>query len=168
MGPGDFAGYTPPADRPTEPASRTRRTRTSTGSTRRRRSPSRRATASRSRARPGAARQPDHDVDVDLDRDSVTIDLRASGPGRARIFLWSGEKGYIPVWVTSCSPAADPPPDYGMTPCAATDGTTPPWSPDMSGRVVRDVTLDVTRSRHRVTIPLDAAAYERLAAAARR
>ena len=33
----------------------------------------------------------------------------------------------------------------------------------MSGRVVRDVAIDVTRSRHSVTIPLDAAAYERLA-----
>ena len=81
-------------------AAERRRTRTSTGSTRRRRSPSRRATACRS---PAASRRRattgSTDVDVDLDRDAVTIDLRASGPGRARIFLWSGEKGYIPVWV---------------------------------------------------------------------
>ena len=158
-----FAGYTPPADRPTEPAPPNASNPNLNGVD----SPQTIAQSARDGV-PISGRVPaprDNrltDVDVDLDRDSVTIDLRASGPGRARIFLWSGEKGYIPVWVTSCAPDADPPPDYGLTPCAATDGTTPPWSPDMSGRVVRDVAFDVTRSRHRVTIPLDAAAYERL------
>ena len=35
----------------------------------------------------------------------------------------------------------DPPqiPDYGLSACAMTDGGIPPWSPDMSGRVIRSV-----------------------------
>ncbi len=52
------------------------------------------------------------------------------------------------MWETSCSPLADPPPDYGLTACSPADGTVPPWSPDMSGRVVRSVTVDaVARAR---------------------
>src|SRR3712207_8191105 len=62
--------------------------------------------------------------------------LTASGPGHARLFLWTGEPGYIPVWNTSCSESADPPPDYGFTACNAADGTTPPWSPDMTGHAI--------------------------------
>ena len=96
--------------------------------------------------------------DVDLERSSAEIELRATGPGRAHVFLWSGEKGYIPVWTTSCSPATNPPPDYGLSACAVTDGGTPPWGTDMSGRVVRDVVVDVTRSRQTIRVPLDAAA----------
>jgi LmbE family N-acetylglucosaminyl deacetylase len=90
-----------------------------------------------------------------------TID--ATGPGTAHTFLWTGEKGYIPLWTTSCTMAADPPPDWGMTPCAVTDGGIPPWSPDMSGHVVRDVTTDVRAGTQRVTIPLDSAAFAKLA-----
>jgi hypothetical protein len=59
--------------------------------------------------------------------------------------------------------AADPPPDWGMTPCAVTDGGIPAWSPDMSGHVVRDVTTDVRAGTQRVTIPLDSAAFAKLA-----
>ena len=97
-----------------------------------------------------------------LERDAVTFSVLASGPGRARFFLWSGEKGYIPLWVTSCSPLADPAPSYGLTACALTDGTVPPWSPDMSGRVVGDATANIDRAGQQVRIPIDAAAYERL------
>jgi hypothetical protein len=86
----------------------------------------------------------------------------SSGPGRARFFLWSGEKGYIPVWTTSCSPLADPPPSHGLTACALTDGGVPPWAPDMSGRVLGDATRQLTRWFERVRIPIDGAAYERL------
>jgi LmbE family N-acetylglucosaminyl deacetylase len=97
-----------------------------------------------------------------LRRDAAEIDLLASGPGRARVFLWSGEKGYVPVWNTSCSPADDPPPSYGLTACDLTDGTTPAWAPDMSGRVVRDAVEQLRPGRERIRIPLDGAAYERL------
>jgi GlcNAc-PI de-N-acetylase/Carbohydrate family 9 binding domain-like len=98
-----------------------------------------------------------------LTRGAAEFEVRASGPARARFFLWSGEERYIPVWNTSCSPLDDPPPDYGLTACALTDGTTPPWSPDMSGRVVRDLEVEVQPGRRAVTIPLDDAAYTRLA-----
>lgn len=95
---------------------------------------------------------------------AAEFDLTATGPGTAHFFLWSGVEGYIPVWVTSCSPATNPPPDYGLSACAATDGTVPPWSPDMSGRVIRDVKVSVSRGRQQVSIPLDSAAYAKLAA----
>ena len=91
------------------------------------------------------------------------LELTAGRRGRAHVFLWSGEKGYIPVWNTSCSPADDPPPSYGLTACDVTDGTTPAWAPDMSGRVVRDVVVRLRRGRQRILIPLDGAGYERLA-----
>ena len=51
-----------------------------------------------------------------------------------------------------------------MTACAAADGTVPPWSPDMSGRVVGSRTVAVQAGRTHVSIPLDAAARARLAA----
>ncbi len=98
-----------------------------------------------------------------LTRAAAEFELKAGGPGRARFFLWSGEQGYIPVWNTSCSPLDDPPPSYGLTACAETDGTVPPWSPDMSGRVVRDLVVQVRAGRQTVRIPLDDAAYAKLA-----
>ena len=51
-----------------------------------------------------------------------------------------------------------------MTACSTADGTVPPWSPDMSGRVVRSVTVPLSAGKKRVSIPLDAAARARLAA----
>ncbi len=95
---------------------------------------------------------------------SVELDVRATGPGTAHVFLWTGDHGAIPVFLTSCTLASDPPPDYGFTACAATDGGIPPWSPDMSGRVVRDVTVSVSAGMQHVSIPLDAAAQHRLTA----
>jgi hypothetical protein len=98
-----------------------------------------------------------------LRREAAEITVTASGPGRARLFLWAGEKGYVPVWNTSCSPADDPPPSYGLTACDVTDGTTPAWSPDMSGRVVRDAVVQLRAGTQTVRLPLDAAAHARLA-----
>jgi LmbE family N-acetylglucosaminyl deacetylase len=95
--------------------------------------------------------------------DRADIDLIATGSGRAHIFLWSGEKGYIPVWTTSCSLADDPPPDYGLSACAITDGGVPPWSPDMSGHVIRDMVVSLQPGWRRVTIPLTAAQRDALA-----
>jgi hypothetical protein len=100
---------------------------------------------------------------VTLKSSRAELKLKSSGPGKAHVFLWSGVEGYIPVWTTSCSPAADPPPDYGLTACALTDGGTPPWSPDMSGRVIRDVVVNLTGGTKTVTIPLTSAAYAALA-----
>ncbi len=87
---------------------------------------------------------------------SATFDINASGPGTARVFLWKGDIAAIPVYQTSCSIKADPPPDYGLTPCAVSDGGIPPWSPDMSGHQMAEVTINVHAGRQQVSIPLDA------------
>ncbi|WP_051325016.1 PIG-L family deacetylase [Candidatus Solirubrobacter pratensis] len=90
-------------------------------------------------------------------------EIDAPSAGTAHVFLWKGEKGYIPVFKTSCTPAADPPPDFGLTACALTDGSIPAWSPDMGGHVVRDLKVGVKAGHNAVTIPLDRAAFDRLA-----
>jgi len=97
-----------------------------------------------------------------LDASSATVDLNASGPGRAHIYLWSGDPGYIPVFETSCSPASSPPPDYGLSACSAADGGIPSWA-GMSGRVVADRVVPVSAGGNSVTIPLSAADRDRLA-----
>jgi hypothetical protein len=102
-------------------------------------------------------------AEVRLRSDRAELTFTATGAGTAHVFLWSGEKGYIAVWTTSCTLAQDPPPDHGMTACSLTDGTTPPWSPDMSGRVVRDVVVNLSRGTRTVTIPLSAQASAALA-----
>jgi LmbE family N-acetylglucosaminyl deacetylase len=157
------AGYTPPSDRPTTPPPPNLSNPNLNGVD----SPQTIANSAANgvpiSGRPPAPRgERIQRIRAELDSDAVTFRLRAGGPGRARFFLWSGEKAYIPVWVTSCSPLDDPPPSYGLTACAPTDGTTPPWSPDMSGRVVGDRVEQLTPGRHTVRIPIDAAAYERL------
>src|SRR6266540_3495622 len=91
------------------------------------------------------------------------FEIDATGPGTAHVFLWTGDHGVIPVFLTSCSLAADPPPDYGFTACATTDGGIPPWSPDMSGRVVRAATFAISAGKQKVSVTLDAAAYAKLA-----
>jgi hypothetical protein len=96
----------------------------------------------------------------------LELDLDPAGPGLARIYLYDGDKGYIPVWNTSCDPATNPPPDYGLSACSVTDGSTPAWSPDMSGRVIRQLAVDLTPGRRTVSIPLDAASAAKLASGA--
>ena len=93
------------------------------------------------------------------------FEFDATGPGTAHIFLWTGDHAAIPVFLTSCALAADPPPDYGFTACALTDGGSPPWSPDMSGRVVRAATVEITNTgKTKAAIPVDQAAYAKLVA----
>jgi LmbE family N-acetylglucosaminyl deacetylase len=101
---------------------------------------------------------------VILNPGAASFDITATGPGSAHVYLWSGDKGQIPVFNTSCTLAADPPPDYGLTACATTDGSIPAWSPDMSGRVIRDLVVAVTGAgvKH-VSVPLDAAAFAKVA-----
>ena len=157
-------GYTPPPDRPTTPAEPNVSNPNANGVD----SPQTIHQSARNGV-PIAGRVPAPAGDriwkakAKLSRDAAEIELTASGSGRARVFLWSGEEGYIPVWNTSCSPADDPPPSYGLSACDVTDGTTPAWSPDMSGRVVRDVIEPLRAGRERIRIPLDGAAYARLA-----
>ena len=95
---------------------------------------------------------------------TLELEMHASGPGTAQIFLWTGDHGAIPVFLTSCALATDPPPDYGFSACATTDGGIPPWSPDMSGRVVAHQTVTfAAKGKQKVTFSLDAAAWNKLA-----
>jgi hypothetical protein len=157
-------GYTPPADRPTAAADPNVSNPNLNGVE----SPQTIAQSARNGVPiSGRAPAPANDriqvVKGGLTGSGAELDLIATGSGTARIYLWSGEKGYIPVWETSCTMLADPPPDWGMTPCATSDGTVPPWSPDMSGRVLRSVTVPLSAGKRHVSIPLDAAARQRLA-----
>ena len=99
-----------------------------------------------------------------LNPPKVELTIEATGPGTATVFLWAGDHAAIPVFLTSCLLAADPPPDYGFTACALTDGGIPPWAPDMSGRVVGQATVAVTAGKQKVKIPIDDQAYAKLAA----
>jgi len=94
---------------------------------------------------------------------AVEIDIDAAGPGTLHAFLYDGEKGYTPVWNTSCDPASDPPPDYGLTACAVTDGSVPAWSTDMSGRVVADVRRAITAGHQVITLPVSEAGALKIA-----
>jgi GlcNAc-PI de-N-acetylase/Carbohydrate family 9 binding domain-like len=95
----------------------------------------------------------------------LELEIDASGPGTAQIFLWTGDHGAIPVFLTSCAPATNPPPDYGFSACATTDGGIPPWSPDMSGRVVAHQTVTFAKQgKQKVKFSLDGAAWDKLAA----
>jgi hypothetical protein len=112
---------------------------------------------------------PDNDsiaiTKVKLTPEKAEIDINATGPGTAHVFLWTGDHGAIPVFLTSCALAADPAPDYGFSACAVTDGGIPPWSPDMSGRVVGSATVTITKKgTQKAKILLDQAAYDKLAA----
>jgi hypothetical protein len=93
---------------------------------------------------------------------AVAFDIEASGPGRAHAYAWSGEKGYIPVFTSSCNPATDPAPDFGLSACAQTDGGIPAWSPDMSGHVLGDTVATIAAGTQRVSIPLTPAGYAKL------
>ncbi len=154
------AGYTPPADRPTTPAPPNVSHPNLDGAD----SPQTIAQSARNSV-PISGRVPADTISVDnarLTPTAFTIDVTSSGSGNAHIFLWNGDKGQIPVFKTSCSPAVSPSPDYGLSACALTDGGIPPWSPDMSGRVVRDLKVAITAGKRTVSIPLDAAAYAKL------
>jgi LmbE family N-acetylglucosaminyl deacetylase len=91
------------------------------------------------------------------------VKIKATGPGTAHIFLWTGDHANIPVFLSSCAMTADPPPDYGFTPCAITDGGIPAWSPDMSGRVVEQIDVSINKKREtNVKIDLTRDQYDKL------
>ena len=89
----------------------------------------------------------------------ATLRLHASGPGRAHIYLWDGDHAYIPVYTSSCG--VDPY-EPGFTPCGASDGASPPWGTDLSGRVVADRELSLRPGNRTVSIPLTTAQAARL------
>ncbi|HEX6337742.1 MAG TPA: sugar-binding protein [Jiangellaceae bacterium] len=96
---------------------------------------------------------------VTLGESAVDVRLNSSEAGTARLFLWSGQHGYIPVFESSC------PGDYdGFTACDPSDGAAPPWGDDLGGRVVGDETVAVSTGTNQVSMPIDAATFERLRA----
>jgi Ca2+-binding RTX toxin-like protein/LmbE family N-acetylglucosaminyl deacetylase len=102
-------------------------------------------------------------VDAALEATSVEIDVTASGPGKARFFLWTKHPGWIPVFKTSCATPPDDP-DYGLSACSPSDGGIPPWGTDMSGRVVAKTAVDLTTGLNRISIPVSAGGRAALAA----
>jgi LmbE family N-acetylglucosaminyl deacetylase len=145
-------GYTPPADRPTVPGPPDVSNPNLNGAL----SPQTIAQSARNGV-PISGRIPTDDLKIvhsALLGNAVNLVISSKGSGTARAFLTSGELGAIPVWTTSCT--TDPAPDYGFTPCAITDGATPPWSPDMSGHLVKQATQAITRGVQHWTIPLTA------------
>ncbi len=90
----------------------------------------------------------------------VYLRLATSGRGTARLYGYAGDVHYTPVWTTSCSRRADPPPDWGMTACRVSDGSTPRWSPDMGGRLLGQRTLALRAGSHQVSFAVrDPARY---------
>lgn len=161
-GQASLTGYTPPADRPTTPAPPNVSNPNLNGAL----SPQTIEQSARNGV-PISGRVPASDLQIlyaGLGRSSVEIYTASKGSGTARAFLWTGLIGAIPVYTTSCSPTADPPPDYGLTPCAATDGGYPPWSPDMSGHVVKQTTSTISKNTRHLSIPITAAQREKLQA----
>jgi hypothetical protein len=160
-----MAGYTPPASYPTTPTAPNVSHPNLDGAD----SPQTIAQSARNGV-PISGRNPAPDGDsitqisnVVLTPGVLAFDVSATGAGRAHTFAWSGEKGYIPLWTTSCSPANDPAPDFGLSACALTDGGIPPWSTDMSGHVVAQQVNAIAAGVQRVSLPLTAAGFAKLA-----
>jgi hypothetical protein len=160
-------GYTPPAGRPTEPADPRLAEPLNSADSPQTIHQSARDGVPLSGRPPAPASNRITTVDAALEASSVEIDVTASGPGKARFFLWTGHPGYIPLFETSCSPATNPPPDYGLSACSPADGGIPPWGGDMSGRVVAARTVDLTADLNRVSIPVSAGGRDALARAGR-
>jgi hypothetical protein len=169
-------GYTPPADRPTTPAPPDVSNPNLNGAL----SPQTIAQSARNHV-PISGRVPTDDLKIlyaglqpgggpaatrpdgtaaELRAPALDLITAANGPGTARLFLTAGELGAIPVYKTSCP--TDPPPDYGLTPCAVTDGGIPPWAPDMSGHLVKQSSRELARGVQHWSVPLTAAELGRL------
>jgi len=164
-----LTGYTPPADRPTRAPAPTLTNGNLDGT----RSPQTIAQSARDGV-PIAGRTPAPErnrltvENVRLGADSAELDVTSSGNGTARVYLWSGLTGSIPVYTSSCaaptseSSLADLA-SYGLDACALTDGGYPTWGSDQSGRVVAERELAVTAGTQHLSIPLDAASRAKLA-----
>ncbi len=101
---------------------------------------------------------------VRLRGNKISATITSTGAGTANLFAFSGDESQIPVWTTSCSEADDPAPDYGLTACAAGDGTTPTWSPDMAGHLHAGETVPVKAGSQTVSGTLSAARADKLRA----
>ncbi|QDB79675.1 LPXTG cell wall anchor domain-containing protein [Georgenia wutianyii] len=150
-------GYTPPADRPTEPAE-----------------PIIPDTALMGVESPQTIYQsavrgvtisglPASDAltvsDVTIGNPSVTLTLESSVPGTVRAFVWTGDLEMVPVWVSSCE--GD---ELGFSACSEADGAAAPWAPDMGGRLLGAGSTEVGPGTGTLSVELDADALEDLRA----
>ncbi|WP_448003369.1 NEW3 domain-containing protein [Agromyces bauzanensis] len=153
-------GYVPPADRPTEAAEAIIPDTALLGV----QSPQ---TISQSATRGGTISgvQPSDAMtitEVKIQQQKVRISYRSDEAGTVRVFLWKGDATFIPVWTSSC--AGDV---YGFEACSPSDGATPPWAPDMSGRLLASFEEVIDAGKGSVTVPLDGDVRAALAADAR-
>jgi hypothetical protein len=161
-------GYTPPADRPTTPRTPTLEDPLDSADSPQTIAQSARNGVPISGREPAPANRGITIAGANLGGGTVNLDLTAAGPGRAHVFLYGvdpqdGNKSYTRVWNTSCDPATDPAPDYGLSACAAADGTTPPWAPDMMGGILASQVVNIPAAgARRVSLPLSAAALARI------
>ncbi|MDX6686558.1 MAG: hypothetical protein QOF86_2686 [Baekduia sp.] len=105
---------------------------------------------------------------VKLNAASAEMDITSTGTGTARVYLWSGLTGTVPVYTSSCpAPTADSSlaelASFGLDACNVTDGGYPAWGTDQSGRVVASSTVAMTGGTQHVSIPLDGAGRAKLA-----
>jgi hypothetical protein len=96
---------------------------------------------------------------VELGPAALGMDLQASEAGTAQVYLWTGQHGNIPVFLSSCPDDQD-----GFNACSPGDGAPPPWGTDMSGRVLDHVEVDVGTGKDDLSIPLDEQTVEALRA----
>ncbi|HEX5926568.1 MAG TPA: Ig-like domain repeat protein [Baekduia sp.] len=105
---------------------------------------------------------------VKLVGDAAELDITSTGSGTARVYLWSGLTGSIPVYTSSCpapttSSTLEELFSYGLDACNIADGGYPAWGTDQSGRVVASEVVSMTAGTQHVRIPLDAAGRAKLA-----
>jgi hypothetical protein len=93
---------------------------------------------------------------------AANLVINSPSSGTAHVFAYQGPTGYTPVYQTSCSMQDDPAPDYGLTPCATTDGGIPAWSPDMSGHELNDQSVAVQPGSQHVSLSLTAGQADQL------
>ncbi|WP_350348193.1 NEW3 domain-containing protein [Agromyces sp. G08B096] len=153
-------GYAPPADRSTEPASPIIPDTALQGVE----SPQ---TVAQSVTRGGTISgvQPSDALavtDVKLQQKHLRLSYDAEEAGTVRVFLWTGDTTFIPVWTSSCEGDV-----YGFEACSPADGQAPPWAPDMSGRLLGSFEQPVGAGKGKLTVPIDAATRAALADDAR-
>ncbi|WP_324651926.1 PIG-L family deacetylase [Georgenia sp. H159] len=95
--------------------------------------------------------------DIEITTEAVTIPVSSTEAGTVRAFLWHGEHGIIPVWVSSCE--GD---EYGFSSCSEEDGAAAPWAPDMGGRLLGDGMLEIGTGSATLEIGIDTEIHEAL------
>lgn len=91
--------------------------------------------------------------DGELLPDAITVPSESSSAGTARLFLYTGDARFTPVWTSSCEGDA-----YGFSACALEDGAATAWGPTMGGRLLASSTTDVAAGAGELVLPLDATA----------